>query len=136
MIKLFGINMKKNTLHIILLICYIFFFSVIDSKGSEPALNKRTINFGKLPKSKDKIIAVYTLYNHTNENILIKKIDKTCGCTTIKYTKAFLRKGDFTKIYINIDIKSINGFFLKSAYIRFFKHPPLLLKIKGYKESY
>lgn len=112
------------------------FFSVIDSKGSEPALNKRTINFGKLPKSKNKIIAVYTLYNHTNENIQIKKIDKTCGCTTIKYTKAFLRKGDFTKIYINIDIKSINGFFLKSAYIRFFKHPPLLLKIKGYKESY
>lgn len=128
--------LKNNSFLFILLIvlgAIIYFRFFYESKKNyEYFFDKKIVDIGKVKKT-DKSEATYKLTNTGNEIIIIEQILTDCHCTTSKWKKNEIKKGESTSIVVGFDNHSL-GFFEQNinVYIKGEKKPPTLLIFRGY----
>ena len=97
--------------------------------------NNRVVNLGIIPLNRNKTVVVYELYNKSQNNVWIKQVKSSCGCTTVNYSKNIVKPRERRKIYVTVSTKYKNGYFSESVLIRLSDNTPHILRIKGNKLS-
>lgn len=92
----------------------------VDSiKGAYLSLSITEYDFGEVRKKKTPSITIeFEVENTGNEPLVIIKSDVSCGCLSVDYPKEPIMKGQKAKLRINIETKSQEGTFNKTAYIK------------------
>lgn len=90
-------------------------------------------SFGKVDKKNTKIIKCsFPIKNIGKKNIVIKKIDVSCGCMSVEMTSKILRPQEQHVLIVKIETKNRIGFFNKTIYINSDAENSLeLVRIKG-----
>ncbi|MCC6722080.1 MAG: DUF1573 domain-containing protein [Bacteroidia bacterium] len=96
-----SICLMKNK---ILLITLVLVSININAQKAKTTLivDKRFHDFGKIKEDGGKVTAVFTFTNTGNSNLLIEKVEPSCGCTLGEYTKEPIppgKTGTVTAIY-------------------------------------
>lgn len=126
--------MKKFTVLFFLL--FVFFLScnnITDDRKSNVSTEKQIIennneacliiknkkyNFGKISREKYPCLDLdFELKNTGKTPLVISKIDVSCGCLSVSYSKFPINPDKETKLTVHIDTKKQYGFFSKVIFI-------------------
>lgn len=102
------------------------------SKGYLTIKNARH-SFGKIKNNKVKEIKCYfVLANTGKNNIVIEKIDVSCGCIATEIPSYTIMPGKSQKLAVKINTKNKNGIFNKSIFIKSNAENSLeIIRVKG-----
>jgi len=89
-------------------------------------------NFGQMKKG-EKLEFTFVLKNEGNNDLLIRKLKPSCGCTAIKPEKMVLKKGESSNIKIIFNTTGLKGAQHKTITVitNDPKNPSVLLHIQG-----
>ena len=100
----FNVNGKESVVKIATVITENFGNMSDDEKEFAPkiSLNKTKLNFGNVTKGKKaKSTIVYT--NNGKNDLIIRKVNATCGCTVIKTKKNVIKPGKSGKLIVTLN---------------------------------
>lgn len=69
-------------------------------------------------KEKKSIDVIFKFINNNEEPIIIYKVDVSCGCISVDYTKEPIKKGASGYVKLTLDTKQLNGSFNKVAFVK------------------
>jgi hypothetical protein len=103
--------MRKLTVYLLLCIIWECFAApMIEFEG------KQMKDFGAFPANKTQT-AVFIIKNAGDQELKIKKIHKTCGCSVTRLDKKTIFPGETAKLEADIRANSISGLFSKNIYV-------------------
>ncbi|MBQ3634767.1 MAG: DUF1573 domain-containing protein [Bacteroidales bacterium] len=70
--------------------------------------NEKSHNFGDIPQT-NKVETDFVVTNEGNEQLIIRKVKASCGCTAVTPQKTVLEKGESTNIHVAFDPHGKNG---------------------------
>ncbi|MDH3651832.1 MAG: DUF1573 domain-containing protein [Saprospiraceae bacterium] len=92
--------------------------------------DKTQHNFGEITQHKP-VTAVFTLTNQGNEQLLLKKVKGSCGCTATSYDQAPIGPGLSTQIEATYNAKKV-GVFKKTVTVTTnLSDQPVILTLTG-----
>ncbi len=71
-------------------------------------VDDKTFNFGTIPQTQ-KVEHDYVVTNKGKENLIIRKVKASCGCTAVQPTKTVLAKNESTTIHVTFDPRGKSG---------------------------
>ena len=93
-----------------------FAFGLTSLFAQELKLESEVIEFGDLELNKE-VSSIMKVTNIGNEQLIIKSVIGSCGCTVPEYPKTPIDPGKTAEIKINYSVGSIPGEFNKSVTI-------------------
>ena len=72
-------------------------------------ISPETISLGKIPDNK-KIDMVFTVKNNSNANVVIEKVETSCGCSSAYPTPSEVLPAGTSKIKANLDPRGKKGY--------------------------
>lgn len=120
--------MRKSVL-IILLLTFVTCSYARDA--SQPFFLSTEIDVGKVPLLQEEIIVKFNYFNRTGKTVVIQKVNPSCGCTDVAYSKRPIRNKEKGKITATVRLGKSEGYFNKSILIYAEGLNPTILKIKG-----
>ena len=106
--------MKKT---IALIFVSLFFLSSCINDTTGKILNKK-YDFGKISKKEHSYLDVeFELRNTGKIPLIISKVDVSCGCLSVNYSKEPINPGKIRKLVVHIDTKNQYGMFNKVIFI-------------------
>ncbi len=99
-----------------LLLCILLLTATsVWSVGQEPRVNPKQIELGDVTKPRD---VEFFMHNDSETSVVITKVESSCGCTKLKYSRAPIAKGDSTKFSLRyIPNRDEEGLFYKTVKI-------------------
>ena len=104
--------------------------------GDDLYFKNKVVSIGTVPVNRNRTVVVYEIYNRTQEQIYIKSIKSSCGCTTVNYSRDIIKPGERRKIYVTVSTMYKIGYFNESILVRLNDNSPHILRIKGIKPSH
>ena len=103
------------------------------SNAKEPKIEFKTVehDFGKMIQG-EQVSYTYKFKNTGNAPLIITAVEKTCGCTDIKFPKDPIKPGEEGGISITYDSKGHRGFQNKRVIVKANTNPSeTILKFKA-----
>ena len=94
-------------------------------------IEKLVHDFGTIKESKGSVTATFTIYNGTDEAILLTKVTASCGCTSPDWTKEPIEPGKRGEIKATYNPKGRPGPFDKVITVTTNTEERLQMHIKG-----
>ncbi|MFZ1082245.1 MAG: DUF1573 domain-containing protein [Candidatus Kryptoniota bacterium] len=124
----------KNPLIGFFLIYFAMLSWTVGAKAQLKVLEGNEISFGKIYQTGTKVHEVLTLKNTGTENISIKNVHTSCGCTVASVSDSMIAPGKQTTVHVEFNPAGYIGDVTK--YIRIFSSDPknqvVEIKMTGY----
>ncbi len=78
------------------------------ARAPQIAFDDKTFDFGTIPQTQ-KVDHDYVVTNEGEENLIIRKVKASCGCTAVSPAKTVLAKGESTTIHATFDPRGKSG---------------------------
>lgn len=84
-------------------------FSKVDEKKAPVfSVNEKMHDFGDIPQT-DKVEYNFVVTNEGHDNLIIRKVKASCGCTAVTPAKTIIGKGESTEIHVAFDPRGKSG---------------------------
>lgn len=104
----------------------------LSASAKSVKFSETTWDFGTIAEEGGDVMHTFMLENQSGEPMVIYNIQTSCGCTTPKYSRKPISKGESSPIEVTFDPKYRPGVFSKDIYIyNSATKEPVILKIKG-----
>ena len=92
--------------------------SVIENRKACLEIVNKKYDFGKISKKEHSYLDVeFELRNTGKIPLIISKVDVSCGCLSVNYSKEPINPGKIRKLVVHIDTKNQYGMFNKVIFI-------------------
>ena len=92
--------------------------SVIENREAYLEIVNRKYDFGRISKKEHSYLDVEFELRNTGEiPLIISKVDVSCGCLSVNYSKEPINPGKIRKLVVHIDTKNQYGMFNKVIFI-------------------
>lgn len=92
--------------------------SVIENRKACLEIVNRKYDFGRISKKEHSYLDVEFELRNTGEiPLIISKVDVSCGCLSVNYSKEPINPGKIRKLVVHIDTKNQYGMFNKVIFI-------------------
>lgn len=88
-----------------------------------------------ISSTQDSLCVSFYYRNATSHNAEITEVRTSCGCTKVRIPQRRICKNDTGHICVVIDIGKVQGMFHQEVLIYTDKFNPILLSVKGFKQS-
>jgi len=108
-----------------------------NTSGKEPKIEFKALehDFGKMIQG-EQVSFTYKFKNTGNAPLIISAVEKTCGCTDIRYPKVPIKPGEEGSISITYDSKGHKGFQNKRVIVKANTNPSeTILRFKARVET-
>lgn len=84
-------------------------FSKVDEKKAPVfSVNEKVHDFGDIPAT-DRVETNFIVTNEGHDNLIIRKVKASCGCTAVTPAKTVIAKGESTEIHVAFDPRGKSG---------------------------
>lgn len=85
-------------------------FEGVDA-GNRPKLvmEEREMDFGRVETGK-RVTAKFRLANEGKRDLLLRKVETSCGCTVVETGKRVVRPGEATEVTVVLDTRDLSGY--------------------------
>ena len=101
----------------IILITLIFLVSISNAQPKLEVIGGSTIDWGKVPASKNPLKANLKIKNAGNQPLKITEVKPGCGCTTAPLDKKYLKPGEIATVNVGLTPGSAAGELVKGLTI-------------------
>lgn len=81
------------------------------------SFEQMVIDLGQIKQDEEEVYAFFKFANTGSSPLVILKVDSSCDCTKIKFTKKPIMPGEKSEISIKYDPKKASGTFLKAIQV-------------------